>query len=480
MSQSRKLNPLTMVSFGVGNSAEGIKSAAFGAFLLFYYQQILGVSGALTGAALALSLLADAVTDPMVGHISDSAKSRWGRRHPFILMAAVPLGVTFFFLFSPPAGLPEWGYFAWLVVFAISARVAMTFYDIPHLALGAEMAPDYQQRTTLFSVSTGYRVVSGALVTFVAYRFLFPTTEIYDPGLLNPAGYFWLGIIFGLVMIVALVICVVGTASEIPFLRKSDETEHQSLFGVIAQMAQTWRSPSFRYIFVGLFLYILIVNIEQSLGTYMAVHFWGLKTETMSVLPLASLAGAICALPSVNLLTRLLDKRWVLILVTCLGFLNVNTFVAARLFFPDVFPENGSELIAVFVSINFFVVGFISLSVVTTINSMYADVSDEYELIVGKRREGMLYATRSFANKAAAAIGLFIGGLLLDVIQFPEKASIGDVAGSTIWNLGLLYGPCTSILMLLSIYLYSRYRLGPREVRDIQEKLILRKAGEPG
>jgi glycoside/pentoside/hexuronide:cation symporter, GPH family len=474
VASARKLSIVTMLSFGVGNSAEGIKSAAFGAFLLFYYQQVLGVPGVLTGAALALSLLADAITDPMVGHLSDSARSRYGRRHPFIALAAVPLGLCFFLLFSPPQGLSDFGYFIWLAVFAISARVAMTFYDIPHLALGAEMAPDYQQRTTLFSISTWFRVVSGAAVTFVAYRFLFPTTTAYDPGLLNPAGYFWLGLIFGCVMITVLTICVLGTKSEIPFLRKSDDADRMNLLGVVRQMLGTWQSPSFRYVFLGLFLYVLIVNVEQSLGTYMAVHFWGLTTETMSLLPLASLAGAVVAFPTVNLLTHLIDKRRVLILVTCIGFLNINLFVAGRLFLPDFLPENGSPLITGFVVTNFFVTGFISLSVITTINSMYADIADEYELIAGKRREGMLYATRSFANKAAAAIGLFLGGLLLDAIHFPAKASAGEVAGHTVWRLGFVYGPVTSIVMLVTIYLYHRYTLDRAALTDIQARLSAR------
>lgn len=477
MASVRKLSMVTMVSFGVGNSAEGIKSAAFGAFLLFYYQQVLSVPGVLTGAALALSLFADAITDPMVGHLSDGAKSRYGRRHPFIALAAVPLGLCFFLLFSPPQGLSEFGYFIWLAVFAISARVAMTFYDIPHLALGAEMAPDYQQRTTLFSISTWFRVVSGAAVTFVAYRFLFPTTEAFDPGLLNPTGYFWLGLIFGCVMVAVLAVCVLGTKSEIPFLRKSDETERKNLFGVVRQMLGTWQSPSFRYVFVGLFLYVLIVNIEQSLGTYMAVHFWGLATETMSVLPLASLAGAVVAFPAVNLLTRVFDKRMVLVLVTCIGFLNINIFVAGRLFLPGLLPENGSPVITWFVVTNFFITGFISLSVITTINSMYADIADEYELIAGKRREGMLYATRSFANKAAAAVGLFLGGLLLDAIHFPAKASVGNVSGHTVWSLGFLYGPVTSLLMLVTIYLYHRYALDRAAVNKIQESLTARRLG---
>lgn len=478
MIETRKLSRMTMISFGIGNSAEGIKSTAFGTFLLFYYQQVLGVSGTLTGLALAISLVADAITDPIVGHISDNSRSRWGRRHVFIAGAAIPLGLCFFLLFSPPDGLSELGNFLWLLVFAVSARVAMTFYDIPHLALGAEMAPSYKQRTSLFSISTWFRVASGAAVTYVAYRFLFPTSEQYNPGLLNPDGYFWLGLIFGLAMIFVLAVCVLGTRGEIPFLRKSDTSGAIFGMGFFREVAQTWKSRSFRYIFVGFFVYVLIVRIEQSLGTYVVLHFWGMDTELMSLLPLASLVGAFVAFPAVNMLGHWLEKRMMLILVTIIAVVNINVFVLGRLFFPDQFPENGSTAVIWLVLINYFFAGFISLAAVAMINSMYADVADDYEYITGKRREGLLYASRSFANKAAGAVGLFLGGVVLDLIDFPERAGVGDVSQETLWKLGFVYGPATSILMLGSIILYVRYDLTQKRVSDIQEQLRHRAVSE--
>ena len=137
------------LGYGLGQTSSGVKNATFTIFLFFYYNQVLGVSGSMVGMASLLALIVDAVTDPMVGQLSDRFKSRWGRRHPFMLLGALPFGLTIYLLFSPPAGLSEQGLFAWMLGFAIVVRVLLTFFYVPHLSLGAEMVRDYHERTVL-------------------------------------------------------------------------------------------------------------------------------------------------------------------------------------------------------------------------------------------------------------------------------------------------------------------------------------------
>ena len=126
-----------MFSFGFGQFAEAIKNAGFNVFLLFYYNQVLGVSATLTSIALAIALMFDAVSDPLIGSFSDKLRTRFGRRHPLILMAALPLGVSFYCLFNPPGMASDWAHFLWLLVFAVLVRASLTLYHVPHLALGA-------------------------------------------------------------------------------------------------------------------------------------------------------------------------------------------------------------------------------------------------------------------------------------------------------------------------------------------------------
>ena len=185
----RKLSILTKVFFGVGQSAEGVTGAAFAMALLFYYTQILGLSGFLAGLAIFIAQAFDAVTDPIAGYVSDNCKSRWGRRHPFMYASAIPLGVTFYFLFAPPGGLGQAGLFAWLFCMAIAARASLTLYHVPHLALGAELTDDYVERTVI----TGYRIFFGNLgvagSVILNFSYFYAATPEYPNGQMNPAAY---------------------------------------------------------------------------------------------------------------------------------------------------------------------------------------------------------------------------------------------------------------------------------------------------
>ena len=137
-----RLSLPTIMSYGFGQVSEAIKNSGFNIFLLFYYNQVLHVSATATSIALALALVFDALTDPIAGSLSDKMRSRWGRRHPFIVAAAIPLSITFYFLFNPPELDSELGYVFWLLTFAVLVRGSLTFFQVPHLALGAELARD--------------------------------------------------------------------------------------------------------------------------------------------------------------------------------------------------------------------------------------------------------------------------------------------------------------------------------------------------
>ncbi|MCY4015284.1 MAG: MFS transporter [Gammaproteobacteria bacterium] len=107
---------------------------------------------------------------------------------------------------------------------------------------------------------------------------------------------------------------------------------------------------------------------------------------------------------------------------------------------------------------------------------MLADVADEHELETGIRREGVLYAVRAFSNKATAAFGTLFGGILLSAIDFPENATRGSVPAETVWNLGLIAGPATSVFSLLALLFYLRYRINRQRHRAIVEQLLKRRA----
>ncbi len=473
---ARRLSVSTMLAFGCGEAAGAFKNMAWGVLLLFYYQQIVGVEAYLVGLGIAIAVFFDAVSDPLIGLWSDRIRSRWGRRHPMLIASALPLAASFVLLFNPPAGLADWQAFLWLTVFGILVRAFFTFYNIPHLALGAEMAGDYNQRSTLFAYAAFVGAMSVAIAYGLIMRYYFAPTPEYDPGMLNEPRYVEMSWTFAAVMVVAILLCALGTAREIPHLRETQDRERFDLLTVFRELRAVFGNPSFRAIFFGLVLGSVVGGVESAFVPFMGFHFWDFTTEDLSWLALLGLIAFPISFALIPALTRLLDKRLAVVVPLACWIIAVNTPICLRLLEVPWFPSNDSPwVLAIFLGAS--AVGALAAPVIgATANSMLADVADEHELDTGVRREGVLYSARAFSAKATAAFGTLFGGALLSLIEFPENAERGTVPAETVWQLGFVAGPATSIFSLLALGFYLRYRIDRRRHAEIRQALEARGA----
>ena len=476
--EPRRLAVPVMAAFGFGQLGEALVTIGFTTFLLYYYNQVLGVSGTITGIALAISLLVDAVVDPVAGSLSDRLRSRWGRRHPFILLSALPLGGCFYLIFNPPGGISEIELAAWLVVWTLATRIALTFFHVPHLALGAEMAHDYNQRSTMYSYNTFFGVVGQAIGVAFAYAMFFPTTPEYSPGILNPHGYVQFSSVFGVCILIAILVCVLGTWREIPFLPATGRVhERFSLRNVFHETAGAFRNRSFRALFFGMCLSTIMLSAEGVLSPYMNVHFWGLTTEQVSTIPAFSLFGLFIGFALTPALTRWLDKKKTLIYCAMLAIVSPVVLVGLRLLDVPWLPANGSPLVLPLVIVVNFIGAMLAPPIFGSLNAMFADIVDEHELDTGHRREGVIFAARSFLVKAISSVGVVVGGWVIDWIDFPRGARAGTVPDEVLWNLGLYQAPLPSIFVFIAVILYSGYQLDRTRHAEIIAALSLRKAG---
>ena len=476
MSEARKLSVATMFFFGSGQVAGSFKNIAWGALLLFYYQQIVGVEAALVGLAIAISVIMDAVTDPIIGAWSDRINTRWGRRHPMLLASTLPLAVSFVLLFTPPEGMSDFGGFLWLTTFGVLVRASFTFYDIPHMSLGAEMAQDYYQRSTLFAYCAFLSAISGSVATGLINGYYFPTVEgVYDPGYLNPAGYPAMGRTFAIVMVVAVLVCVVGTRKEIPYLRATQQRPRVRLWVLFTEIWEVLKNRSFRAVFLGLLLASLVFGVELAFYPFMGIHFWGFQTEQMFYLAYVGLFAFPISFALTPVITRLLDKRLTVMLSLAASILALNVPICLRLLDLPWFPDNESPWILVIFLSYASIAALVAPIRNASTDSMLADVIDEHELDTGIRREGVVYAVRAFSMKATSAFGTLLGGALLSAIDFPENVSRGDLSAEMTWNLGFILGPATSIFSLAAILFYLSYRINARRHNEIMAQLERRR-----
>jgi Na+/melibiose symporter-like transporter len=463
----RKLPLLSKVGFGIGQGAEGLHTIGVNAFLVLYYQQVLGLPGSRAGLALLIAMIADAVSDPLAGAISDRLHSRWGRRHPMMALSAIPLALTFVGLFCPPDGLSQNGLFAWLATFAVLERLALTVYNIPHLALGAEMATDYNERSTLFAFSSFFAWILAIGGYFLVLRLFFPETPEFRPGTLNPAGYAKFAAVFGAAMGAVVLLCVAGTAREIPYLRRPLERTPLRLGAVLAEIGVVLRNRSFRVVFLAILPGALIVNVNEILVPYMSLHFWGLRTDQLASLTLAAGCGLPVAIALNWLLPRWIDKRNTVLVCWGAYAIVFSLPICLRLLEVGFFPENGEPALLPLLLLTQVGVGSFAPVILILLNSILADVCDEIELESGLRLEGLVYSARLFMVKLTSGLGNFLGGVILEWIAFPSGAVAGSVPAEVLFELGVVAGPVGSAVALSGALLYLAYGIDKRRHAEI-------------
>ena len=207
----------TKLFYGFGSVAFGVKDNGFSYFLLIFYNQVMGLPAQTVGLAIMI---------PIVGQASDNFRSKWGRRHPFMYAAAIPVAVSYLLLWNPPKALDHQGLFFYLIGTAILIRSFITCYEIPSSALAAELTTGYDERTKLLSYRFLFGWIGGLAMYFAALKIFLTPDATHKVGQLNVEGYAHYGMAAALLMLFAILVSAVGTHGQIPFLR---EAPHRKL-----------------------------------------------------------------------------------------------------------------------------------------------------------------------------------------------------------------------------------------------------------
>jgi GPH family glycoside/pentoside/hexuronide:cation symporter len=469
-----KLTFFTKTAYGVGQMSQGVKDIAFQSFVVFYFSQVLGMPAIMAGFAALIALLFDAITDPLMGDISDNWHSKWGRRHPFMIAAVIPFPISLYMLFSPPVGLDPDGLFLWLLGWSIVVRILLTMFNVPHNALGAELSQDYQERTKIVSYRTFLGYVGGIILSVVALNSFFKASETYPNGMLNVEGYSSLGALAGIIAFVAMTLCILGTKHTIPYLPKAPENQKKVDFSrSFKAFAEALKLRPFRIIFTVQIMTMIAGGAGATFMLYIGSYFFELSTAEISLLTLTIIVGLIPASIIAPVLSQRIDKMPSL--VACLLVATIFSFSPIYLRLLSVMPENGSPLIMPILFATY-VVGysfFIAAGIV--IGSMLADIADLHASNTGKRQEGLFFAANSFAQKATFGLGTLFAGIGLDLIAFPKQVDVSMVTEQTIFNLGLIAGPLPFVIYLIAAYIATKYDLNKTRHAEISDQLSAQK-----
>ncbi len=462
---TRKVDLSTKLYYGFGAVANGAKSNGFNYLLLFYYSQVIGLRADLVSLGILIALVFDAISDPLVGYISDNTHSKLGRRHPYMYAAGVPVALAYYFLWSPPAW-DETGLFLYFVCMAVLIRTLITFYEIPATALVAELTDDYDQRTEMMSFRYFFGWWGGLTMAVMNYLVFLPEEK---GGLEYVQGWSNYGLTASIVIFISIYVSAIGTHKHIPHLRKPPSSAPFSFTKTKKEIKETLSNRSFFALFVSALLQAVAAGVSTSLSIYFSRHFWELTTTQIGYMNLPYFFSAFIALLLAPMVSRWLGKKKGGMTVLGLAFAMAPMPYILRVL--GLFPENGTDtLFWTLVVFNTVEVTLIIMSS-SLIAAMIADVVEDSEVKTGRRSEGIFFAANSFAQKAVNGLGVVVAGQILAIIQFPTKAKPGQVPEETLFDLAYIYVPTLLFFYLFALAVLSVYKINREDHSENLRKL---------
>ncbi|MEH6567820.1 MAG: MFS transporter [Halioglobus sp.] len=467
------------VLYGAGGAVYAVKESAYTMFILLFYTQVLGLSGVTTGFIIGLSLLWDAISDPLVGVLSDRLESRYGRRHPFMLASAIPAGLGFIGLFSPPEAIQQNDILlaSWLLFWSLWVRTFVTGFAIPHLALSAEISRQYHERSQVLGARLAFMFLFVVFVPALALSSMFSQQNGVD-GRFVAANYPLYGALSCAVVWLMGSISIFGTRQ---FIKPSKNTPAAtattiSLRSLVHDLASTMKNRTFRlimgYDLMASISYGTVVTLNMLAWTY----FWEFSAKQISIiLAVPSIIAIGLVMISLGPLSRRFQKYELLQLAVIGVIADMLWLYPLRLF--DVLPENGSATVfwLNFLFMLIFIYCFLLRSISSS--SIVADVTDEHELEYGVRQEATFFSAINFLSKVATVFGPLYSGIVLEVIGLKEGLLPGEVPQSTLNNLIHAMGLGAVPALCIGLIFVTKISMTRARVEDIQTALDARNAG---
>lgn len=440
-------------AFGVGGAAEEVMNNSVNVLLNPVYNISLGVSPGLLGIAQATPRFWDAVFGPFVGSLSDNARTRWGRRKPFMLAGAVLASLSFVAIWWVPSAWGEGALFAYLMALSLVFYSAATLFQVPWSALGLSLSANIQERTRVMAVKQFFSMSIGF---GLPWTFWLIERDIFSSRI---EGVRWISLGIGAVIFLACAVSVcfcretytpaIRTQPKVPLVRGFLESFRNRPFVALATMVLC--------ILTGLFL-------VDTLGLYVTIyHVYGGDTRAASAMQgwtgSAYRASALAFLPAVGCLSARFGKTRILAAAILLAFCGT----ASKWWCYSPAHPWTCVIPAILMG-----PGLTSMFVLTS--SLLADVCDYDEFLTGCRREAMYSAVFGWCVKLGLTGALVLSGFVLVGTGFNEALGGAQSPQTLLWMRGL-FSFVPPAALLVAFVLTLRFPLSEARLREIQSTL---------
>mgnify|MGYP002777213481 FL=1 len=431
--------PLDLVAYGSGNFAVGAAMQTLGTYLVFYATAVLGLPGGAVGLMVGLSILWDAVTDPLMGYLSDrTGHGGLGRRHPYLIAGALAIALTNFLVWNVDRSAGAVGRLALLSAWVILFKSAMTVYVTPYSALGAELSTDYNERTAIQAVKSVFFILGLAFVSVAGLYWFFRPTAAYPTGQLNPAAYEAMALATSIAVLASAALCALPTLKYVPRIRERELAfPHRAPEGLKASFARAFTNRPFRLVMLAYTFSNLSSALMSNLGLIVFTYAFGLGSGEIALVVGVQFLFAILSQKPWAALSARRGKRYALVA----GFLMS---VVGGLYFCALVLLRGRVSGSPLAFMPFAVLAGSGIGALFTLPlAMVADTVDLDEAAGGERIEGVYFGALTFAYKFSQAAALVLIGLALDLAGF--DSSLAAQRNGTALALGLLLGLGASV-----------------------------------
>jgi GPH family glycoside/pentoside/hexuronide:cation symporter len=460
----------TKFTYGLGQFSWSAKDVSFHYFLFFYYTQFMGLSASLAGLAALLALVADAISDPIIGQVSDNWKGgKWGRRHPFMALAIIPFPLFLIAIFNPPQDLSQPLLFTWYLANAVIVRTFLTLFTVPHLALGAELSSDYEERNSISIYRNLLGYTGGLSIQVIAWFVLIPTATAAG---MVANGYRNVGFVAAAIAVFGMIVAFWGTRDRIQTLVQTSKAQQARpwyyAFGDVITML---KHHSARVYLGANVVLVTAVGMGNTMLLHVSNFVYGFSSEQIGIFMLCIFLSLLPAAWISKRVVHRWGKKHGIIAVTCVMALVGPVPVMAHLY--GLTPPSGSTGLLIFVC------GFVALQQTFYIangniaGGMVPDIADELELSSGMRQEGIIYSGMMLAQKMTFGLGAFFAGLAIDFAGLDGVTNATQVTDTMLNRLAWIYGPGLMCVVFVVVYIYSHYQLSRSRLNDVRSQLAV-------
>ena len=445
-------------SWAVSSVGGGASEAFLSMFLLYFYNQVLGLDPFLCGLGIALSLFVDAFTDPMIGGISDRTTTRFGRRIPYMAFGLFGFGLGVFLLFNIRFGDSQFALFSQLLLFIIVTRISSTMFFIPRSSLGVEMIKGYEQRNLLHARDNNFGIL-GTVIFYSSIAIIFGNNWNQED------GYKAVSLIVVCLFLFTSLYSVFRLRNVESQFEKTTSLDETKQTGVIKGLILLWRNDSWRNLIIGTSLFGIVGSLSSVFSIYMINFFWLWLPDEFTLILALSVPGAMIAGLSANKLLENKDKKKTVLVLTCIMISIGPSLTILRIidikFGTNILPEVGLgiySLLFILVALHSSFMAGVRVINGVVFSSMFSDVVEDHQKNTHSRSEGLIISVNGLSGKVLGGVGILLSGVLLSLVGFGEEGSIEDkreaVTSLAIFSTSLLF-----IIAPISLYFISKYRI---------------------